>query len=265
MIATPPPSADFSSPFMAIFALMVSYGLGYLLGSIPFGLLLTKFAGAGDIRQIGSGNIGATNVLRTGKKGLAALTLALDAIKGAVAVMIGLHFSPALGLIAGAAAMLGHSYPIWLNYKGGKGVATAFGITCGIYWPLGLAAGFTWVVVLVMVRLSSVAALAAVTLAPFYAYILDRRDLVLFFIGIGIFIWWRHRKNIRQLISGEEPQISFGKSGEAAIMAATTVAAAMASENAVPAPAETVEVIEEQTAHQTQEKKDADHDPAASV
>ncbi len=193
--------------FMPLFAFVITYGLGYLLGSIPFGLILTRLAGLGDIRDIGSGNIGATNVLRTGNKALAVMTLILDALKGAAAVLIGLHYTPILGLIGGAAALLGHSYPVWLKYKGGKGVATAFGMTCAINLPLGLAVGFTWTTVLLLVRFSSLAALSGAALAPVYAWAFGRNDLVLFFVVIGAFIWWRHRLNIKRLINGTEPQL----------------------------------------------------------
>lgn len=199
---------------MPLFAFVITYGLGYLLGSIPFGLILTRLAGLGDIRSIGSGNIGATNVLRTGNKALAIMTLILDAVKGAAAVMVGLYYTPVLGLVGGAAALLGHSYPIWLKYKGGKGVSTAFGMACAINLPLGLAIGFTWTTVLLIVRYSSLAALSAAALAPVYAWAFGHNDLAFFYIGIGAFIWWRHRLNIKRLIDGTEPQIGSGK-GEA--------------------------------------------------
>jgi len=196
------------APFMPLFA--------YLLGSIPFGLLLTKLAGMGDIRTIGSGNIGATNVLRTGKKGLAALTLVCDALKGVVAVMIGQHYTPTLGLVAGVAALLGHSYPIWLKYKGGKGVATAFGFSCALNLPMGAAIGFTWIVVLVMVRYSSVAALSAAALAPLYAWLFGNTQLMLAYVGISSFIIWRHRANIKRLLNGTEGTLSLGSKNKTA-------------------------------------------------
>src|SRR5882724_8377437 len=132
---------------------------GYLLGSIPFGLLVTRAAGLGDVRKIGSGNIGATNVLRTGNKGLAALTLVLDALKGAVAVLIAGWFEPGLALYAGLAAFLGHLFPVWLNFKGGKGVATYLGVLAGLYWPAALAFGAVWLGVAFLTRFSSLAAL----------------------------------------------------------------------------------------------------------
>lgn len=200
---------------MPLVAFAVSYGGGYLLGSIPFGLILTKLAGMGDIRSIGSGNIGATNVLRTGKKGLAILTLVLDALKGAVAVWIGLSYTPMLGMIAGAAALLGHSYPIWLKYKGGKGVATGLGLSCALNLPLGLAIAFTWIVVAALVRYSSLAALAAAALAPLYAWLFGDWNLVVFYLFISGFVIWRHRANIRRLLDGTETTISFSSSSPA--------------------------------------------------
>lgn len=209
MKAVPVPQGIESLPFMPLVAFVASYGLGYLLGSIPFGLILTRLCGLGDIRKVGSGNIGATNVLRTGRKGLAALTLLLDALKGAAAVMIGQYFSPLFGLIAGIAALLGHAYPVWLNYKGGKGVATGFGVSLAVSPPLGLAVGFTWAVVLLIVRYSSLAALSAALMAPVYAWVFDRHDLVPFFVAAGALVWWRHRQNIKQLIDGTEPVVEF--------------------------------------------------------
>ena len=197
--------------FVPLFGFIISYGFGYLLGSIPFGLLLTKMAGLGDIRKVGSGNIGATNVLRTGNKCLAALTLALDALKGAVAVWIGQQYTPEMGMLAGAAAMLGHSYPVWLKYKGGKGVATAFGLSCALNLPMGLAIGFTWLIVLVLVRFSSLAAISAALLSPLYAWLFGNSKLVLFYFGACAFVWWRHRANFKRLLDGTETTISLGR------------------------------------------------------
>ncbi len=197
--------------FVPLFGFIISYGFGYLLGSIPFGLLLTKMAGLGDIRKVGSGNIGATNVLRTGNKGLAALTLVLDALKGAVAVWIGQQYTPEMGMLAGAAAMLGHSYPVWLKYRGGKGVATAFGLSCALNLPMGLAIGFTWLIVLVLVRFSSLAAISAALLSPLYAWLFGNSKLVLFYFGACAFVWWRHRANFKRLLDGTETTISLGR------------------------------------------------------
>ena len=145
---------------------------GYLLGSIPFGWVLTRLAGLGDIRAIGSGNIGATNVLRTGRKGLAAATLALDAVKGTVAVLIGANWGPDIAHLAGTGALLGHLFPVWLGFRGGKGVATALGILLAIAWPVGLLACVTWLIVALASRYSSLSALIALALSPAYAWVL---------------------------------------------------------------------------------------------
>src|SRR6185436_3747385 len=154
----------------AVAPLVVALIGGYLLGSIPFGLVLTRVAGLGDIRAIGSGNIGATNVLRTGRKGLAAATLMLDAAKGAAAVLLARHFAGAdAALVAGAGAMLGHLFPVWLGFKGGKGVATGLGVLLAVAWPVGVAAGATWLAIAALFRFSSLAALAAFAVAPLVA------------------------------------------------------------------------------------------------
>lgn len=238
-------------PFMPLIGFIVSYGGGYLLGSIPFGLVLTKLSGLGDLRTIGSGNIGATNVLRTGKKGLAALTLLLDALKGAAAVMLGLYFAPFLGLVGGLAALLGHAYPIWLKYKGGKGVATGFGVTMALSPPLGLAAGFTWTVVLVMVRYSSLAALSAALMTPIYAWLFDRHDLVSFFVIAGAFVWWRHRENIKRLINGTEPTIIFGSRASSGVESKSEIGLADSS------------LLE--TEQESSEKPEQDHDAEPKI
>jgi glycerol-3-phosphate acyltransferase PlsY len=187
--------------------------LAYLLGSIPFGLVLTRLAGYGDIRQIGSGNIGATNVLRTGSRVLAALTLLLDAGKGAAAVLIARAFGPDMAALAAGAAFLGHVFPVWLGFKGGKGVATAGGILLAYAWPVGLAALGTWLLVAVLTRYSSLAALAAAVLAPLYAWLITRESQpteVVIFLAIVILL--RHAANIRRLLKGEESKIRLGKS-----------------------------------------------------
>ena len=181
--------------------------LGYLLGSIPFGLILTRLAGLGDIRSIGSGNIGATNVLRTGNKGLAALTLLLDGGKGAAAVLIGARFGIDMAVIAGATALIGHVFPVWLRFKGGKGVATALGVLLAIAFPAGALACATWVAVAALTRYSSLAALIALAAAPAYAWWLvdfQRMELAAF---IAVVVWIRHVANIRRLLRGEEPRI----------------------------------------------------------
>ena len=181
---------------------------GYLLGSIPFGLLLTRLAGLGDIRKIGSGNIGATNVLRSGRKGLAAATLLLDGGKGAAAVLLAGIWGPDVQLTAALGAMLGHLFPVWLRFKGGKGVATALGVLLAIAWQVGLAACATWLVVAGALRFSSLAALVALAAAPLYAWWFHG-DLQLAELAaiIAALVWLRHHANIARLIKGQEPRI----------------------------------------------------------
>jgi acyl phosphate:glycerol-3-phosphate acyltransferase len=186
--------------------------LGYFLGSIPFGLLLTRGAGLGDIRNIGSGNIGATNVLRTGRKGLAAATLVLDALKGVAAVLIGVRLSGhEAALWAGLGAVLGHLFPIWLGFKGGKGVATSYGVLIAAFWPVGLAAGAVWLVVAKLARLSSLAALVSFAAAPILAWGLADGDLVKLSLAIAVLVYVRHHANIRRLLAGTEPRIGQGE------------------------------------------------------
>ena len=184
--------------------------LGYLLGSIPFGLLITKAAGLGDIRAIGSGNIGATNVLRTGRKGLALATLLLDGGKGAIAVVIAMALTrdPIVPLIAGVAAVLGHNFPVWLKFKGGKGVATTLGMMLAAAPIVGAAACITWALVAAVFRYSSLAALVALALAPLYAELVvhDHR-VALAFLVLAALGWFRHRANLARLKKGEEPKI----------------------------------------------------------
>lgn len=181
--------------------------VAYLLGSIPFGLLLTKFSGAGDIREIGSGNIGATNVLRTGRKGLAIATLLLDAAKGCVAVLIGQSFGPDLAIIAAWGAVLGHLFPVWLKFKGGKGGATALGVGIGLVPILALYAGLTWLAVAILLRYSSLATLLAIAAAPIYAWLLGYHQIAEAFVPIALLIWLKHHANIRRLLAGEESKI----------------------------------------------------------
>jgi glycerol-3-phosphate acyltransferase PlsY len=187
--------------------------LGYLLGSIPFGLLLTRFAGLGDIRSIGSGNIGATNVLRTGHKGLAAATLLLDALKGTLAVLIGYRIGATVGLatdaslMAGLGAFLGHIFPTWLNFKGGKGVATYIGIILGLYWPAALLFCAIWIAVAYVSRYSSLSALAASAVVPVALAGMDQvpsAALALLMTGL---LLWKHTPNVKRLLKGEEPRI----------------------------------------------------------
>ena len=186
---------------------------GYLLGSIAFGLLLTRAAGAGDLRQIGSGNIGATNVLRTGRKGLAAATLLLDAAKGWAAVAIAAHFWPGSELVAAAAAFIGHCYPVWLRFRGGKGVATLMGIVLALHPPSALVYALVWLGLLGLVRISSVAGMAAAVSAPVAAAFFGRIDLVLVLLALSAIVLWKHRENIDRLVKGIEPRIGSKKDG----------------------------------------------------
>ena len=187
----------------ALFAL----ALGYLLGSVPWGLLLTRAAGLGDIRRIGSGNIGATNVLRTGNKVLAAATLALDLGKGVAALLLAAAlWGEVPGLVAGFGAMLGHAFPVWLGFRGGKGVATGGGVLIAAAWWLGLATLAVWLAVALATRISSAGALAACVAAPVIALLAGRVDLALFSAGIAVLVAWRHRPNIARLLAGTEPR-----------------------------------------------------------
>lgn len=182
--------------------------LGYLLGSVPFGLVLTRLAGLGDIRAIGSGNIGATNVLRTGNKALAAATLILDGGKGAFAAWAAAFLAGSdAGLIAGFAAVLGHNFPVWLKFKGGKGVATTLGVLLITAWPVGVGACLTWLLVAVLFRISSLAALAALAASPFIALIFATPAHAILAGGLAVLGFIRHRANIRRLVKGEEPRI----------------------------------------------------------
>lgn len=186
--------------------------VGYLLGSIPFGLVLTKLAGLGDIRNIGSGNIGATNVLRTGRKGLAAATLLLDGGKGALAVLVGNWlFGPDMAIFAGGGAILGHLFPVWLKFKGGKGVATTLGILLALAWPVGVLACLTWLAVAFLFRISSLSALAATAAAVGYAAWLGTRQETAFALFLAALVWISHRTNIARLIKGQEPRIDQGR------------------------------------------------------
>jgi glycerol-3-phosphate acyltransferase PlsY len=186
--------------------------LGYLIGSIPFGLLLTKAAGMGDVRQIGSGNIGATNVLRTGNKGLAAGTLVLDLLKGFAPVAVAGHLwgEVAMAFAAGA-AVLGHCFPVWLGFKGGKGVATNAGVAFGLAWPLGLAYAFVWLSILAIFRISSLAGMAAVVAAAAAAPLFGYPQFFPVLGAIALLIIYLHRENIARLAKGEEPRVGGSK------------------------------------------------------
>ena len=199
---------EFLSPY-TIAALV----LGYLLGSIPFGLILTRAAGLGDVRDIGSGNIGATNVLRTGNKGIAALTLLLDLLKGTAAVLIG-HAIGALGgvailasLVAGLAAFIGHTYPVWLGFKGGKGVATSIGILLGLNWPGALAFCSVWLLVAILSRYSSLSAIVAAIVTPIWLLTVGDYATAILAALLSVLLIYKHRANIHRLIAGEEPRI----------------------------------------------------------
>lgn len=179
----------------------------YLLGSIPFGLLLTRCYGLGDIRSIGSGNIGATNVLRTGKKSLAAITLLLDMLKGMGAVLFALYTIPELASLAALSALLGHMFPLWLDFKGGKGVATFFGVFAALYWPIALMTGLVWLFTAWMMRVSSLAAIAAVISTLIFIDAFQRYDLLTASTIMIFFILIKHRSNIVRIIKGVEPEI----------------------------------------------------------
>lgn len=193
-------------------AFLIALVGGYLIGSVPFGLLLTKAAGLGDIRQVGSGNIGATNVLRTGRKGLAAATLILDGLKGAVAVLLARQFLGDQDVVVGTAAVLGHLFPVWLGFRGGKGVATGLGVLLAAAWPVGLACCAVWLVAAKLLKMSSAAALTAFAAAPLFALVLSSADHALMALLIAVLVFWRHEANIRRLLAGTEPRI--GKSAK---------------------------------------------------
>ena len=187
--------------------LFAPFLLGYLLGSIPFGLLLTRAAGLGDIRKLGSGNIGATNVLRTGRKGLAAATLLLDALKGLVAVLVADQIGELAAVGAGAGAVLGHMFPVWLSFKGGKGGATVLGVFLGLSWPIVAVGVGVWLLVLVTLRYSSLATLLSTALAAASAWWLSPRPVAMLATVLVLLVWAKHHENIRRLLAGSEPKI----------------------------------------------------------
>ncbi|MCG8598406.1 MAG: glycerol-3-phosphate 1-O-acyltransferase PlsY [Kiloniellales bacterium] len=202
-----PISWEFSGPYLA--AALIG---GYLLGALPFGLLLTRIAGLGDIRAIGSGNIGATNVLRTGRKGLAAVTLLLDGGKGATAVLVAGIWGPDMAIMGGYGAILGHLFPLWLKFRGGKGVATTLGVLLAIAWPVGVACCLTWLLVAATFRYSSLAALIALAAGPAFAwFLLGDLQTVQMAAIVAALVWSRHLGNLRRLLKGEEPKIGAGK------------------------------------------------------
>ena len=182
--------------------------LGYLLGSIPFGLFFVWVAGAGDVRKIGSGNIGATNVLRTGKKWEAVSTLLCDGLKGAAAVIAArLLLPPGAEVFAGLGTILGHLFPIWLSFKGGKGVATFLGVAIALYWPVGLLVAATWLGAALIWKISSLSALIAIALSSSYFLLLGQHRYAALALVLSVLITWMHRDNIRRLLRGEEPRI----------------------------------------------------------
>ena len=190
--------------------------IGYVLGSIPFGIILTRLAGAGDLRRIGSGNIGATNVLRTGRKGLAAATLLLDLAKGSAAVLIVGALFPGEAPLGAIGAFFGHCYPVWLRFRGGKGVATLMGVVLALHWPSGLVYAAVWLGMLAGLRISAVAGMAAAVSAPVAAAALGRFDLVLLFLAFALVVVWKHGDNIERLLAGTEPRIGGRKDAEPA-------------------------------------------------
>lgn len=207
-----PPSDNWAAVLPVILGLcLFSFAVGYLLGSIPFGLILTKMSGRGDVRSIGSGNIGATNVLRTGSKGLAALTLLLDVLKGTAAVWIGSHFGPYAAMLGGLGAFLGHLFPIWLRFRGGKGVATYIGVALGLYWPAALTFCVIWLLVATATRYSSLAALIASAGTVGTLAILQMWPLAVLFGLLTVLLYIRHAANIRRLMKGEETRIGQSK------------------------------------------------------
>jgi len=191
--------------------LLAAAAIGYLLGSVPFGLLVTRLAGLGDIRRIGSGNIGATNVLRTGSKGAAALTLLFDLAKGSAAVAIGQAWGEHAALAAAGCVVIGHAFPVWLGFRGGKGLATALGVVIALAWPVAVAAALVWLATAFWSRYSSLAALVAAAAAAIVAPFVTDGATAAVIAGIALLIILRHHANVRRLIAGTESRISFTK------------------------------------------------------
>ncbi len=186
---------------------LLAFLVGYLFGSIPFGIILTRMSGAGDLRSIGSGNIGATNVLRTGRKGLAALTLILDALKATAAVLVVREVLPGFETVAAVGAFLGHLWPVWLRFEGGKGVATFLGVMIGLHWPSAIVYAVVWIATLAVTRYSSLAGLSAAVSAPIAAALFGRFDLVILYLGFLLLLVWKHRANVERLLAGTEPKV----------------------------------------------------------
>lgn len=193
---------------IAAFPAIICAALGYLSGSVPYGLILTRMAGLGDVRSIGSGNIGATNVLRTGNRGLAAATLILDALKGTMPALLGLHFLGVEGgVIAGFCAFLGHIFPVWLGFKGGKGIATYIGVTFGLDWRMGLLLLLVWIATAAITRYSSLSALVATIVIPIVEWVVDDHRIAAVAAIMSVLAWIKHRANIQRLLSGTESRI----------------------------------------------------------
>jgi glycerol-3-phosphate acyltransferase PlsY len=188
-------------------ATLAALALGYFLGSIPFGLIFTARAGLGDIRDIGSGNIGATNVLRTGNKAIAAATLLADAAKGIAAVLLAEYVGAGLGIPAALGAVLGHLFPAWLKFRGGKGVSTTIGVLLALHWPTGLIFLASWLAVALITKLSSASALVAIAATPIVLSLFGQADIARFALVLSLIVWWAHRANISRLWSGTEPRI----------------------------------------------------------
>lgn len=199
--------SDFSGGPAGVPLLLFALAFGYLLGSIPFGLILTRMAGLGDVRSIGSGNIGATNVLRTGNKKLAAATLLLDMLKGTAAVLIAGIASPEAAIAAGLGAFLGHIFPVWLKFKGGKGVATYLGVLLGLFWQGALIFAAVWLGVAYATRYSSLAALVAAAIVPIALYIIGLHQIAVLFLILTVIVFIKHRANIQRLVAGTEGKI----------------------------------------------------------
>ena len=194
---------------MTVLTVIIAIAIGYLCGSVPFGLVITRLAGTQDLRTIGSGNIGATNVLRTGRKGLAAATLLFDMLKGTVAILIvnSLYHVAELNLITAAAAFFGHLYPVWLNFRGGKGVATFLGCLLGIYWPAALVFAAVWLALAYLFRYSSLSALVASATSALSLALFSLGQACVVFLVLAAVLWWKHSDNIRRLLAGSEGKI----------------------------------------------------------